>query len=440
MRRRLVAVAALAVALSCHPDAETPDADLADAGPDSAGGSGRDVGADAADGQVVRDAGPGGWVSIADGLPSFCRLLRADHPEQLDELRIHMSPCPGRSNCELSDALPLPSGQRPDWLAADGSMALGMLADYLGDTWFFVAPLDGGPPMAAYRSDAGSNPALWCGLGFGALAEGRVAMVVEYNDGASMHGAAVYVAPLAEAGRIERPLIDDRRTFSTLFPQGVWVGSTAVVVWTPGGGLFDVSTGSVVFLPVRTPASLGTPPSVFGAHALWAAYGDTQHIELGHAGVLGGVNYYEPAPGNEVEVARSDGHDVAWIEGVVGSTASDFVLWTAPFVEDPAMLAPRAVRHIPIWTDPAVGAGVWADAAGPPIRPRYQMELYDLTDGRQRTWDETDIVDVGILHLAEDLVVYKTPTPDTGRHLVRFDPRLVPYDTPTADAGVDAGP
>lgn len=373
------------------------------------------------------DAGSPDWVSIADGLPGFCRLFRADRPEALVELRIHLSPCPGRANCEVSDTIALSDGVRVEWRASDGHYALGFARSHLGDNWWFVSPLDGGPTIAAYRGGTGADDPL-CALDLGALAADRLALgLAYYADGGRTAGSAIYVADIADAASIAAPLVDDRATFGVLFPQGLWLGSTAVVAWTSAGGLFDVSEGALYLMRDRSdPHSFGTQPSVFGSHVMWADYGTSHHVSLGQAGVDGGVTYYQPAAGNEVEVVESDGVDVAWTEGVVGATDPILELWTAPFVVDPAALAPRRVRTVTLWAHPRVADGMWADTRGTGPGP-YSLELYDLADGRVRIWDETGLVDIGILFLSSTGVIYTNPQLD-GEHLVRFDPTLLAYE------------
>ena len=56
------------------------------------------------------------------------------------------------------------------------------------------------------------------------------------------------------------------------------------------------------------------------------------------------------------------------------------------------------------------------------------MELYDLADGRRRTFDEGNLVDVGVLDVSSSAVIYRHPTSGSGRRLIRFDPRVLPYD------------
>ena len=71
---------------------------------------GADVGNDTGLDTRATETGPSdasgldpGWVSIADGLPSFCSLERANHPERLDQLRVHLAPCAVRDNCMISE-------------------------------------------------------------------------------------------------------------------------------------------------------------------------------------------------------------------------------------------------------------------------------------------------------------------------------------------------
>lgn len=358
------------------------------------------------------------WVSIADGLPSFCSLERANHPERLDQLRVHLAPCAVRDNCTISDPFP---GLAPNWLGVDGTFAVGGTDGGDGWTWVFVSPLDGGPPLAAYRG--GRSIDRICALGFGAIGGGRFAMATSYShDG--VRGASFFVSSLADAAHIERTFFDDHTDFVGSFVQGLYVTESAVVIWDSGGFFADVSTGALVPVDDASgPPSISDDASVVGNTIVFGAYASPPYIAMGQAGVTGGAAYYHAATGIEVHRPQFDGTDVAWVEYPVGATTFPAELWTGRFVADAAAFVPRHVRSIDVVADPSLGAGMWVVARGTPTDP-HRIELYDLVDGRRRTYaTPDDIAASHVLFIAADRVIYPHAS-----QLVQFDPRLLPYD------------
>ena len=105
------------------------------------------------------------------------------------------------------------------------------------------------------------------------------------------------------------------------------------------------------------------------------------------------------------------------------------VLWSAPFASDPALLVPRRVTTVPAWSGFVVGGGRVVMGVGNGRDTPYQLAIYELSDGRRRSWEEgTDLVDLGVLFISTNTVIYRHPAADFGSRLVRFDPGVVPYD------------
>ncbi len=430
--RPLILVVALAAWVSC----DTPVAP-GDGGPDAAA-------ADAAPDVGPHDVGPSDsgtadpeWVSIAVGLPDFCRLERANHPERLDQLRVRFSPCSSRSNCQVSSVI-----ESGDWYGSDGTYAVGTVTpdDW---TWIFVSPTDGGPPIAAYRGGTRADP-MFCGLGFGAIGGGRFAMGTSYSSG-GVEGASFFVAPLSDAGRIDRAFLDDRTHFrGAAFVQGLFVSDTALVAWDSAGFFVDLSTGSFIRLydSAGMAGAVEDDPSVVGNAVMFVNYETSSsagYIVLGHAGVPGGYALYRAPTGVDIARPVTDGIDVGWAQFPLGSTTTPPELWTARFVEDPTAFAPTFVRVIDTVYHPRVGDGLWVDFDDGPNR----FEIIDLHGGGRRTYAmPDDIAGRQLLHVSSHRVLY-----NVGSQLVQFDPSLLPYDDePDAgtdasidDAGVDAG-
>ena len=421
-RSRWMFVAGLAALAMC---CSGPPGD--DAGTDAGQDAGHDAGeADAG----PLDSGPDDpeWVSIAEGLPSFCRLERANHPERLDQLRLHFSPCSSGTNCTISDPIPGFASGWPVWLSVDGTYALAVANPGDGSGWIFVSPLDGRAPIAAYHGSGGQG----CGLSFGALGGGRVAMASLYDQTATSFGASFFVAPIGDAGRIERTFFDDHTDFAGSFVQGLYVSESAIVLWDSGGFFADVSASTFAHIEdSANPGVVMDSVSVFGDTILVEVFDSPTYMAIGHAGVSGGAEYYRAGPGIDVQQPLSDGTDIGWLQMPTGSTPDDIELWTASFVQDPHDLAPRRVRTFQTWRHPRIGASTWVDIAVAP----YRIEIYDLSDGRRRSYSmPDDIASQYTLFVSTDHIVY----PVNGR-LVQFDPRLLPYDDESTDAGVDGG-
>jgi len=430
-RTRIVIVAALSAWLSCtappvgddvSPDAggnDVRDATSADAEPDARDGAQPDV--------YFDDAGPPEWVSIRGSLPDFCVLDRAMHPERLNDLRVRMSPCDARDNCLESAPMP---GLTEGWLGVDGTYALGTGRASDGTQWMFVSPLDGGPPLAAYRGGRDdSSP--YCALVLGAVGGGRAAFGVKYTDGASLYGVAFYLASIIDAATITAPVLDDRTHFSVHgSPQALYVSDAALIAWISSGYYVDVSSGApIAVYDAAMPSASEESVSVAGGAILFQVDGPAAYLGVGQAGVLGGSALYHASAGNDARAPRTDGTDIAWLQFPTGDPTGTLELWTAPFVTDAAAMVVRHVRDLDAWTHPEVGAGMWVEIAGDgtPTGPHH-YELYDLTDGRARRYDMPDsIVDAQrTLFVASDRIIYPHGTLD-GERLVQFDPRVVPY-------------
>lgn len=416
--RSLIGTLALAGWVSCAapptPDDVGSDAPGVDAGRD-AHGDARSTDAEPIDGGPIDPD----WVSIATGLPAFCHLERANHPERLDQFQIHFATCASRDNCLISDSVPI----TPQWLATDGTHAMSRFDSPDGWAWLVVAPLDGGAPIAAYRGGRNSDRPL-CSLGLGALGGSRLAFEVSFNDSAATAGSAFYLGSVADAASIATPVLDDRADFVASFPQGLYVTESALVVWDSAGLFADVSTGALVpVYDASGPRTTSDDVSVFGRNIMFRAYAMPPYIAIGDAGSAGGAAYYHPTAGNEVHAPSSDGVDVAWIEYPAGATSSPVELWTGAFVSDPALFAPRHVRSLDIVATPGLGAGTWVVPRGTATDP-YRIELYDLADGRRRTYaTPDDIVTRTTLYISADRILYAA-----GRRLVQFDPRMIAYD------------
>lgn len=437
---RIVFVVALAGWLSCTgapaSDDASPDAPDGSANPDAHDGgdaaSARDMGAetrprDANPPDVYfDDAGSPEWTSIRGALPDFCTLERATHPERLNALRIHMWPCGVRDNCMQSEPL---ANIDESWIGVDGELAMGAGTSADGMNWLFVSPLDGGPPVAAYRANAPSGGSPQCTTG-GAIGGGRVALVSYFDDFASVHGAAFHVAPFADAGTISSPILDDRAHFdSHSFPQGLYVSDGALVAWVSSGFYTDVSTGTAVGVyDAMSTSSVEESVSVVGDAILFQADGPATYLAIGQAGVLGGSALYHAGTGTDARVPHTDGIDVAWLQFPSGDPAGALELWTAAFTTSPTDFAPRHVRDLDVWTRPVVGAGMWVDIAsdGTPSGPHH-YELYDLASGAMRRYDMPDeIVDaLRTLAVSSDRVIYPHGAVD-GERLIQFDPSVLP--------------
>lgn len=416
--RSLLLVFALAAWVSCGTPGPSDDAG-SDAGLDA----GRDAGRDAA----AVDTGPpdGGptdpeWVSIAAGLPTFCRLERANHPERLDAIRARFSPCSSRDNCMMTGPI-----ANAGWIASDGTYGVGaVIVD--GWQWIFVSPLDGGAPIAAYRGGTAADP-VFCALGFGTIGGGRFAMGTSYSS-EGVSGASVFVAPLSDAGNIAGALFDDHTDFASSFIQGLFVSESALVLWDSGGFFADVSTGAFVRMyDAAGPRVIEDSVSVAGDTVMFEAADSPVYIAVGHAGVLGGSELYRAMAGIDAQQPLTDGVDIGWIEAVSGSTTAPLKLWTAAFTTSSSALVPTYVRTIDAVSDPRIGGGLWVDFRGTPSR----FQVFDLHGGGRRSFETpVEIAGRDLLYVAADRVLYAS-----GSSLVQFDPRAIAYDD-EPDAGM----
>lgn len=433
MRAALVASAVLAVVCCDRPpvamdagdgglDARDRDGSSPDAVPD---GAARDTpGPD-----VPRDTGePTTWTRIARGLPDWCTLERADHPELIPGVQLVWTPCTERDNC-LRTA-PLGGDRMARWLSASDGYALGWYVDRRERMHIAIVPLDGGPPVAVFRSDSiSARPG--CSAWPGDLGEGRVAFSVLLRG--TETGAAFFVSPIADAGSIDEPIVDDRTHYELDFPQELYVSSTALLAEVqPVNLLFSVEDGLHIplFVDDDFSASYGVE-HVFGDRVIWTAWGSPSYLARGDANTRGGARYFDQSPWMIADL-WTDGVELQWVrffdeiapDGTI--LRRNVELWAAPYAEDPAALTPRRVRAMRGWDFPTGGSdGVWAMATGSGAPVEYYIEIVDLTDGRMRIYDTPALTASAErpLVVTSALVVYPHVS-----QLIQFDPRLLPYE------------
>lgn len=410
------------------PDApdpsDAPDAPGARDAPDA-----RDAGRDAPGRDVPRDTGePTTWTRIARSLPDWCTLERADNPERIPDVALRWEPCPERDNCLRTP--PLGGAREARWLSVSDGSALGWFDDSDGRTHVVVVPLDGGSPVAVFRADSRTSVP-GCNLWPGDLGEGRVALALWVRS-ATTAGMAFFTSPIESAGAIDEPVAYDTTHYELDVAQELFVTRTALFVEAqPINLLFSEEDGAHVpiFVEAEGPHFVGAA-SAFADTIVFGAWGEPPYIARGDAHTRGGAAYFRQDPWR-ITWLSTDGVELTWL-AVFDTWAADgsmilrrdVELWTAPYVVDPAALAPRRVRVMNGWDFPAAGPGIFAMSTGSGTPLRRYIEIVDLADGRMRVYEtpgESGTSESPLL-VTPELVVY----PDI-RSLVQFDPRLVPY-------------
>jgi hypothetical protein len=427
--RGLLAASLVLVVVSCDGPSGSDAGDALDATLDTSWDGGRDGGRDARAPDAPRDAGDlTTWTRIARSLPEWCTLERADHPELLADVQLVWTPCTERDNC-LRTA-PLGGGLNARWLSISDGYVLGQYEDLTRREHIVIVPLDGGPPVAVFRSNGvAEDPG--CSLRTGDLGEGRAALAVRLYDTGGIHGAAYFVSPIAEAGSIDEPTVDDREHYDVDFPQELYVSATALLSEVqPINLLFSVEDGLHVPIFVDADFSAGYGQEyVFGDTVLWTAWGEPPYIAQGNANLSGGSPYFSQAPWR-ISHLWTDGVDMAWLSTLDERDAGGIVIrttheiWTSPYAATPAGMTPRRVREVRQWGHPLASSTLWVTATWLGEPGTRRIEIYDLDDGRMRVFETpgtTGTADSPLL-VSPERIIYSFPG-----SLIQFDPRLVPY-------------
>jgi len=405
-------------------DARAPDAGR-DAPRDAGAPWRRDAGPDAG----PQDAGPpdpAGWVPLP-GLPDGCVIERAEHPEEL--LTVTWESC--GDGC-----LELDRGADPNAAAHDGErgyFVTGVHRASRHDPRIVVLAATEGPPLAAWRGPPAEAPGV-CQIGPVAVSASAAAFGIDVFSDSWGNITPIYHAPLSEIGAVTEPVavLDESVLRGANLVQHLAVSETTVAGDVqPGGFVLVLEGGAMRHLGgALDPLVRGIPAHlhVVGTHVLWEDW--LRPVRIASGSMSDDATIFYEAASADVLSMTTDGTTLAWMQGYDWLPAEGYgrvELWTAPYVRDSALLEPRKVRDLDGYTRAALGAGIYGirRVSGGPQR----AELYDLSDGRRRTFVMPD----GVVLLFDPL--YITPTEmllivsREGRaRLWRVDITRLPYD------------
>lgn len=174
---------------------------------------------------------------------------------------------------------------------------------------------------------------------------------------------------------------DDLPGFGNALQDAEVSDTTAIFQVQPLGEVWIVEEGVLHRRAGVRSAVPGSPQEIalVGRHAIWNEW--RNDVRIAHATADEAASVYLSVEGKRVTVA-TDGVDLAWLQGPwtpgVGFSESP-ELWTAPYVRNPADLAPRRVleRFDDGTLVGVIGAGMWAEGGN-------EVTLIDLETGIRR--------------------------------------------------------
>lgn len=421
---------------ACGDDEPRADAG-ADAGARDAGhdagrrDSGRvDVGLDAAD---AGSADPG-WVRMA-GPPEWCRIDRAETPEAL--WRGRWEPC--GDGCERLVSEP----ERQQAIDSSVSWTDGE------EGWFsIVQEVEGGARGILLVSTRGRIAGAWreperpatdmiclAGAPVG-VGDGFAAIGLEARTSSGPQFWGLYRGPLDDIGSADTPtaVLDETVLVGSNTINSLKVSATTVIgALQPMSQVLVFEGGDMVRRAGIFSATPGTVQrmALVGRTAYWEEWGSS--VRASFASYDRAEAVFREITGNILSFnAAPEGF--AWLEGYDRSPEGVYArveLWTAGYTEEPADLAPRSVVELPEYdTSGKAGGGHFAFVRR---APRQRVEIYDLADGRHRTWylpSGFSATAEAPLYLTEtEMLVAVAPEGPVSRGTVlRVDLTRVPYE------------
>ncbi len=436
----LVVLLGLVVGLGCdcgtpgHPDGGN------EAGPDTSVDSGRDTGRDTGvdtgpDGQpdTGRDAAveAARWVPLP-GLPEGCVIERAENPAALFE--------PTWDSC----------GEGCEYLVGDAryTRAFSSQVGWHDGTrgWFSVIQGDDGrrqvllaategPPVAAWRGPDSRDSGL-CAIGASAIGDGAAAVGIELGWNGWPREWRLLHGPLAEIGAMTDPIatLDESILVGAGGVQRLAVSSTTVAAEVQPHGIVMVFEGG----EERTLGGFGSAVPggpqrvrVVGRTVWWEEWLHPTSLAVGS--IDRSAEYFLRNLPGDAFVSEWDGTQTVWLQGYgwEGSGRYERIeMWTAPYTETAADLRPRLVRELPSWGDAKAGGGVYGFRRSNSDGSRRRIELYDIVDGRRRTFDgpapDGVITHPPLIVSANELLVLGNY--HTQRTIFRVQLASLPYD------------
>lgn len=420
------------IVVACGDDGEFDagvDAGGRDAGRDAArrDSGWRDVGVDAR-----FDAGeePAGWVPLP-GFPDGCVVERAQHPEAV--FRPTWLSC--GDGCQylardpvfphaIDENVGSHDGER-GWFSIVQGDLVGRVVILLA-TDGTVAGAWRGPDPRARGPDDGI-----CMVGAVAVGEGHAALSMEVGYGELPRRSFLYHAALDAIGRATVPIaiLDERVLVGTNVIQQIETSATTVAAaLQPEGVVLVFEGGEQRTLAGATSATPGIPQRIHVARrtVFWEDW--VPPVRAAYGAMARDEAVFREAVGGDIKAFNATSAEFAWLEGYDRQpdlTYGRLELWTAPFTADAAMLEPRLVRELPVYDGGQAEAGVFAYRSYPP----HRIELYDLADGRHRTWFAPE----GFALFSEPIYISETEMAMSGgidggmSILIRVELSSIPY-------------
>jgi hypothetical protein len=206
----------------------------------------------------------------------------------------------------------------------------------------------------------------------------------------------IYHASLDAIGTVDTPIatLTEADIGGEGLPQRVGVSASTVVLEVqPRGTVVAIEDGEISVIGGLGTALPGLPQQtqLVGRTAYWEDW--DRHVRAAFGRVEETPALLREVEPDEVREFKANADAFSWLEARRFVTLGEYEvveLWTAPYVEDPAALAPRMVRAMPPFMQAATaGGGRYAqltllDVAVP--SSQRIIAVYDLTDGRRRNF------------------------------------------------------
>jgi len=361
------------LAAGCGACASAPA--LPDAGKDAGHDAGRDARADGgvqdAGRDATADAGPGPeWTALPEH-ETGCVIEYARNPQAVYAPSWVSCPADMPAGCEQLE-MPYGAFTRVQ-MTDDGLRFIVVLPpESAGGRLIALATRD--VAVMAVRSP---GPGASCTTGFEAASESRAVFTTWTETDARHYDERHYVVsqrtntwgpPVARVNRLKATAARQLEISSSTY-IAVLSASLSVEVYEAGGS--------------NALRGLGIPQATFlvGRDVLWEDWTDGYVVRVYHGAVdRPGAVFFASPDGSDLKGFATDGIDMAWTQAYGprpdGVTFDRYELWTAAYVTEAALIAPRRVAIEPYEGVGAVGSG-WYMSGATVSGPQQFVRLAD---------------------------------------------------------------
>jgi hypothetical protein len=249
-----------------------------------------------------------------------------------------------------------------------------------------IASTDG-LAVAAWRGPRVADEGV-CIVGETAIGDGYAAVFLETAFGSFPTRSFLLHAPVDDIGSVTEPIaVVDESVLrgESAFQNAAVSRSTVAVELQPPGVVYVFEGGAQRQLGGIGSDVEGIPQNVrvVGRTVFWEDWG--ARVSPAFGGMTQDAAYLRQVEG-DIKSFNATSEGFAWLEGYDRQPDGSYnrvELWTAPFTDDPASLAPRLVRELPYRANGApFGGGILAIRKTDP----HRIDLYDVADGRLRRY------------------------------------------------------